>query len=212
MYIQDVVTRTRGRTRVAHAYVKWNLALCLANDVPPVGWMLWPGWHLAKRICTAAGQNAQKKRNKKKNRNSSEIDGNKTQRKDVFRPGAAGRWRKEQPMCISWRHAGDGNPINVANAQSAKQLRIYLTPSQAIKHFSFIHGRGDTTTFYPKWWRYFVVPFLHHIWPLCSKDFHQQDPLPLATSVRRKQKLYSIRVKWKDFLLIDLLLIIFVKC
>lgn len=46
-------------------------------------------------------------------------------------------------MCISWRHAGDGNPINAANAQSAKQLRIYLTPSQAIKHFSFIHGRRD---------------------------------------------------------------------
>jgi len=51
-------------------------------------------------------------------------------------------------MCISWRHAGDGNPINVANAQSAKQLRIYLTPSQAIKHFSFIHGRRDSNTFY----------------------------------------------------------------
>lgn len=65
-------------------------------------------------------------------------------------------------MCISWRHAGDGNPINVANAQSAKQLRIYLTPSQAIKHFSFIHGRGDSTTFYPKWWRYLVVPLLHY--------------------------------------------------
>lgn len=45
-----------------------------------------------------------------------------------------------------------GNPINVANAlasrslQSAKQLRIYLTPSQAIKHFSFIHGRCRAAT------------------------------------------------------------------
>lgn len=44
------------------------------------------------------------------------------------------------------------NPINVANVeralrslQSAKQLRIYLTPSQAIKHFSFIHGRRCDT-------------------------------------------------------------------
>lgn len=138
-------------SRVARV-VKWNLALCLANDVSSTLADTW-----LKGFARWAGrQNKIKRRNRK--RCAHEINGNKM--KEVWQPmgscqcsSGEGQESEEGRRGGSCRHVqAAGNPINVANAlasrssQSAKQLRIYLTPSQAIKHFSFIHGRCRAAT------------------------------------------------------------------
>lgn len=109
-----------------------------------------------------------------------------------------GEGRRRERCC---RHVqAAGNPINVANAcarcssQSAKQLRIYLTPSQAIKHFSFIHGRcraathaipaihkretrdNPTLTHFPQWpLQLLLLPLLHCCCCLASCSARQNN-------------------------------------
>jgi len=110
-------------------------------------------------------------------------------------------------MCISWRHAVDGNPINVANAQSAKQLRIYLTPSQAIKHFSFIHGRRDSNTFYHPALYIYTHTYLHYLRPISYTPGHAIDVVlfPAALKIIRifgtpVARVFPIGMRWLPFM------------
>lgn len=99
---------------------------------------------------------------------------------EVVSAAAAGREKKEEGgrgcagMCRRREILLTLQTRARRSSQSAKQLRIYLTPSQAIKHFSFIHGRCRAVTH--------AIPATH------ERDTSQPDtdtfsPMPAAAAV-----------------------------